>query len=83
MPPLGTDDQNKQLSIIFKTVYIGRFMIDRYFSFCTLQVRKICVTTQALKVKLYAINSIILFGANTDFTAISVSFFFFHNLLRI
>ena len=31
IPPLGINDQNKQLKIIVTTVYIGKFMIDRYF----------------------------------------------------
>ena len=73
--------------LLFTTVYIGKFMIDEYFLICTLQPRKICVTTQVLKVKLHAINIMFLIGANTDFTAISVCLFvclyfsIFNNLL--
>ena len=89
MLPLAINDQNKQFKIIFTTVYIGKFMIDRYFCFVPCSQGK-CVTTQPgkLKVKLNAVNSMFLFGANTDFTAISVClfvclfvFFYFNNLL--
>ena len=45
MLPLAINDQNKQFKIIFTTVYIGKFMIDRYFCFETCGQGK-CVKTQ-------------------------------------
>ena len=86
MLPLAINDQNKQFKIIFTTVYIGKFMIDRYFCFVPCSQGK-CVTTQLgiIKVKLHAVNSMFLFDAKTDFTAISVCLFvlfsIFNNLL--